>query len=431
MLLLISLALAQDAPDVLADTAGAIDIISAPTDAQTTDLFYRGMGAPTIVRDGETYVLFFETQLHPDSFDQLSADVSGCGNARVWGIGRATSNDGITWDVDDNLVIEPAGPGSYDGCVVAQPEVSFNGERYDIWYKAEQQQAPCPDGQDPPSWGCDSQVGVGHATSTDGITWERSDQPAINIEGSFGYPRVTQVDGQWTLFLSVLPDFLAYTATEPDGPWTPNAFPAVTPGDVEWARAEVIRPSLLCDTEVDADGNDTYGYRLWTMGRATQEAVDIHLGRLTSADGLVWDVETPNPVLTWNQTTGEDWRAIDVLRTDIGDVLYYSRRDLTQTPVKRRIGVAWTTPTNDWSAATFFANLCPAPLIDDPEGTETPEGTDDTSDSLPIDPCEEDPESEECVQEKNCGCQSSPSPVSGFALGVVLFGLLRTRRRRG
>jgi MYXO-CTERM domain-containing protein len=148
-------------------------------------------------------------------------------------------------------------------------------------------------------------------------------------------------------------------------------------------------------------------------------------------------VETPNAVHTWDEPTRDDCRAVDVQRTDNGHVLYYTRRDMPQTPVKRRIGVAWTTPTNDWSSAIFYDNLCPVPEIDDPEGTDIPEGTEapedtgDTSDPIPVDPCEADPESDECEEEASCGCQSSPSPMSGFALGVALFGLLRTRRRRG
>lgn len=428
--MLLALALAATAQDltVYSDEAGPIDIIAAPAEATDDQLFFRGMGAPTILHDGTQFVLYFETQLQPAAFDLLGVDVSACGNARVWGIGRATSPDGLDWTVDSNLILEPRGAGHFDACVIAQPEVLFDGETYHLWYKAEQERTPCPEGEDPSPFGCEPGTGVGYAWSTDGINWTGSDTPAIALSGSFGYPRVTQIEEQYIMVTSVIPSIDLYTADDPAGPWTlSESSPIVQPGLASWMQAEVVRPTLLCDEDRDINGDPEYGYTMWVEGRDTVENPTYSLGRMFSTDGDIWAVGTDSPYIAWDSTTGDDWRAMDAIRTESGaEILFYSRRDLSQTPVRRRIGVAWTSEGSDWSAETFLNNTCGIvePIDTSDPGTDDP-GTEDPGTGVDTDTAD----TGEFVG-GGCKCDGTGAPSSALGLSGLLFGLLAVRRRR-
>ena len=265
MLLVLALAHAQDSLPPWSQDERPVELLFAPEGAPDTDLFFRGMGSPTITTDGSEFVLYFETQLTPEAAAELDTDISGCGNARVWGIGRATSPDGTLWSVDDDLVLPPRGGDAWDGCVVAQPEVMFDGEAWHLWYKSEQVREPCPEGGEASEWGCERATGIGYATSSDGVAWTRSDAPAIDppVGGLYGYPRVT-VDGEeWQLVLSVLPNIELFTADAPEGPWMAEpGGPILAPGGADWASGEVLRPSSLC-----ADADDGTETTLYVVGR--------------------------------------------------------------------------------------------------------------------------------------------------------------------
>lgn len=109
-----------------------------------------GIGSPTVVwdPDQDLFVMFFETQLGPPTVD--------C-NAGEWGIGAASSANGIDWDVWPFPVISPT-PGTPYACVAAHPTVVLDGGVYDLWFKAEQGlNASGP-------WGAAQYSGVSHAT---------------------------------------------------------------------------------------------------------------------------------------------------------------------------------------------------------------------------------------------------------------------------
>ncbi len=121
------------------------------------DFTANGVGSPAVVwdPDQQLYVMLFESRL-------------GGGDATCtwgpWGIGVATSADGISdWTVWPDVVIEP-GPDLYRRCVAAHPAVLYDQGTYRIWFKAHQGNNACADGDLP--WGCERISGVGYAEGT-------------------------------------------------------------------------------------------------------------------------------------------------------------------------------------------------------------------------------------------------------------------------
>lgn len=137
-------------------------------------------------------------------------------------------------------------------------------------------------------------VGVGYATSTDGIHWERQvEQPLFRVgdlypSGEFENLFVTSVlveaDGTWVLYYYTLaggsftgPQTIGRaTAPSPTGPWTADPEPALEPGpegawdDVQVGSADVHR------TED--------GYVMYYDGMGD----DSMIGMATSPDGVHW-----------------------------------------------------------------------------------------------------------------------------------------------
>ncbi|MBC8401813.1 MAG: T9SS type A sorting domain-containing protein [Candidatus Marinimicrobia bacterium] len=103
-------------------------------------------------------------------------------------IGYATSTDGITWDKHSEPVLVRGEPGSWYAGLHGVFTVLPNPDGYDMWYCA------CRDANE--------LYRIGHATSTDGITWYRDDPVvpvlALGPGGSF--------DEQITMAPCVRPD---------------------------------------------------------------------------------------------------------------------------------------------------------------------------------------------------------------------------------
>ena len=80
-------------------------------------------------------------------------------------IGYATSTDGINWvKYPGNPILDVGAPGSWDSRYVYYPDVIFNGSFYEMWYSG---------------WG-GSNIGIGYATSVDGIHWcKHADNPVL------------------------------------------------------------------------------------------------------------------------------------------------------------------------------------------------------------------------------------------------------------
>ncbi|OGD28228.1 MAG: hypothetical protein A2Y56_02770 [Candidatus Aminicenantes bacterium RBG_13_63_10] len=122
-------------------------------------------------------------------------------------LGYATSADGIHWTKHpDNPVFEPADPTEWDGYSVDEPDVHLIDGTYHMWYKGWKK----PYGV---AW-------IGHATSSDGIRWERDPNNPVLITGN-----------------------------------APGA----------WDNFQIYRPRILLETDADRLGRTVY--KMWYSGR--------------------------------------------------------------------------------------------------------------------------------------------------------------------
>ena len=152
---------------------------------------------PSVILDGSTYKMWYDG-----------------GDA----VGYATSADGITWEKHEEPVLTGSA-GAWDEGGVSSSTVILEGETYKMWYSG---------------IGA-SDYAIGYATSADGITWEKHEEPVLEKEG-------------------------------------------------EWDEYGVFGPSVLYNGEE---------YEMWYSGIG---ASDYAIGYATSADGIVWE-KHEGPVL--------------------------------------------------------------------------------------------------------------------------------------
>jgi len=111
----------------------------------------------------------------------------GVGIQGKYRIGYATSPDGSVWtkDIANNPVLTEGTSGMWDDYGVVPGTVMYNGSEYRIWYSG------CVD---------DYRWRVGHATSTDGITWTRDPYNPVLDYGTLGSWDYQQAWGASVLF---------------------------------------------------------------------------------------------------------------------------------------------------------------------------------------------------------------------------------------
>lgn len=116
-------------------------------------------------------------------------------------IGHAVSDDGIAWTRRPGPVLVPGAPGRWDEAVVSHVNVLRAGARYHLFYHASSLAdiAAC----DPPNPPCSAYTpgSVGHATSEDGLNWQRGERALIDRAASadhaffVGGPTAVLADG--------------------------------------------------------------------------------------------------------------------------------------------------------------------------------------------------------------------------------------------
>ena len=128
-----------------------------------------GVGAPTVIKDGSTYKMWF----------------GGSDKGKWWQIGYATSTDGINWTkYSSNPVLTYGFSGSWNYWGVDAPSVVKDGSTYHMLYIGMKSK---------------NEGGIGYATSTDGINWtEASDNP--HFSRSYRYESETVNVGHPFLF---------------------------------------------------------------------------------------------------------------------------------------------------------------------------------------------------------------------------------------
>lgn len=401
-------------------------------EAQPGSIYENGVGSPTVAYDraADTWVMFFETRFgEPDEV---------CRDGR-WGIGRATSPDGLTWTVDPTYAIEPE-PGTFYDCVVAHPTVLFDGTTWKLWFKAQQANDACDDtGLAPPDWGCNAVTGVGSATSTDGVDFTIDPFPALNL-GSFGFPSVTEVDGVLRMLLAYSNDrsdlYEVWESVSIDDgiTWTTPEL-VIQPGFAPWVQDEIFNPAVTCD------GRDAFPYTLWAGGRDTEpdggrRLLTAGLGRAFSTDGVRWPWDASNPWIVWDldpvppDVTQRDWRHWDAVRIDEDFLLFFSQKDESD---RNRVGLAYTysTQQSGFDTRRLSNRICSTTARPGDTGD-----TDDTADTgvvtdtdRPVDTDTDGPDAgpRPGGPEDGCACDASGAAPVGL---LALLPLAWRRRRR-
>lgn len=130
------------------------------------DFDVNGVLYPSVIATDEGYVMYY----------------TGSDSRNRESIGMATSTDGIAWE-KQGMVLEP---GSREGHDFLVNEVIYDGEQWVMAYKT-------------------SRSSIGLATSTDGLTWERSESNPIARASdlgfaALGYISLLQVDDAYVVY---------------------------------------------------------------------------------------------------------------------------------------------------------------------------------------------------------------------------------------
>jgi len=221
-------------------------------------------------------------------------------------IGYATSVDGMNWSKDSsNPILTPGNTGTWEAGAVGTPTVILDGSEYKMWYAASMTNPP-------------TQIRIGYATSTDGISWQKDilNNPVLDL-GSSG-----EWDDYWVTQPTVVKDGSTYKmwytgsrlpigterigyAISPDGinwtkyddPSTPNAPFAESDPVLEvtagaWDQFYVFQPCVIINSS---------NFEMWYAGN---NGSIQSIGHATSLDGIIWDKDTLNPVMT-KSTSGQ------------------------------------------------------------------------------------------------------------------------------
>ncbi len=146
----------------------------------------------------------------------------------------------IDWEkASGNPVLDPGPSGAWDDGFVGIPSILFDGNTYHMWYA-----------------GRNNIQRIGYATSPNGITWTKYDDPTTT------------------------------------GPFFAESDPVLNPGQPgAWDEKQATAPFvLLCDTT----------YHMWYRGKDyTSNEGPPSIGHATSKDGINWEKDTlNNPVLS-------------------------------------------------------------------------------------------------------------------------------------
>jgi len=194
-------------------------------------------------------------------------------------------------------------PGEFDSDNAQHPSIVVNDNQYHMWYSG---------------YGGGNGSRVGYAVSDDGISWIRHDGPVLqtgtgddwdnySVQGT----SVLYDDSTWHMWYTGLKDGdlsttqIGYATSTDKIKWTKyENNPVLGPGaSGKWDQMWVGWPEVLL-----IDGI----YHMWYTGR---DGSLNQIGHATSTDGISWEKDPMNPVLTAG-TTGA-WDDINVWNPDV------------------------------------------------------------------------------------------------------------------
>ncbi len=227
------------------------------------------LASDAMVMDDGTWVMYFYTW---NTFSGTGADGA---------IGRATAKEPIgPWTPDTEPVLNPGSEGSWDDLRVSSPRVVKTDTGYTMYYSGSQK-----------SNGIYTRIGM--ATSTDGITWTKYDDPAttdtlysesdpILATGDkqifIGQPMVQQTPDGWTMIYRVVTSpghmLLGYTTSKDGIRWTYD------PKIVIWKPTDIPKSNGFWYTAFVYHDDTYYLYVEGGIGQHTQIYAATHKGSL-------------------------------------------------------------------------------------------------------------------------------------------------------
>jgi len=220
----------------------------------------------------------------------------------------------IKWTKYPDPVLDPGPSGSWDDGFLAFSKVIYKDNIYRMWYAGARGQ---------------TFNSIGYATSSNGITWTKYNDPAttntlyaesdpVLIAGQEGEWDDAVVSCPYVLFLDSMYHMWYGGSTDPslhlasighaistDGiNWQKDTLnnPVLSKGlDGTWDDTWVFGPFVLY-----IDGTFHMWYNAWN-GTAHQ----IRIGHATSPDGISWDRDPNNPVLSFGYSQDWDYPRVD------------------------------------------------------------------------------------------------------------------------
>jgi len=192
-----------------------------------------------------------------------------------YGIGYATSSDGITWTKHPGNPVLSPGTAVWNNAGVFHPFVVFEGGTYRMWLRS--------DGND----GSGDAPTMAYATSPDGIawTWHTNYLFARDWEDWMWRPDVLHQGSSYYMWYSVwrLNEAHISYATSSDGlAWAKHGSPVLSGTDGEWDDDFVADPFVYFDGSI---------YTMWYDD-------DTAIGVVTSTNGITWTKFLTGPILT-------------------------------------------------------------------------------------------------------------------------------------
>jgi hypothetical protein len=272
-------------------------VLEAPEDGP----FASGVNAPTVDWDGQKqrYVMFFESP--------LSASELATGCRTGWRIGRATSEDGLTWDIDPDPMIEPEA-GTRWSCAASQPAVVRDGHDWYLLFAMED---------------TSHQTGIALAHARDGEHFDVVAAPAI--EGPHvGMPTVGLSDGLLQVVYVHAPDLAVATLDPETGEVIDGDVALTAASGPSWADNWLVTPALACAKHE--------GWSLVYAGFDDAAATTRAYAVAGSDDGWTWSFDEAFDA-------DSDLTHVDVTLAGDEVLLWYSA---TADDGRKAIGLAWT-----------------------------------------------------------------------------------------
>lgn len=211
----------------------------------------------------------------------------GFGGEPQSGIGYAESSDGQQWErPTSSPVLDVGESGTWDEEAVSLPSViSIDGE-YKMWYVGVSDALT---------------MAIGLATSADGISWIKSSANPVLVGGEVGSwdsggvrdPTVIFHGGAYRMWYSNEGEILRIgTATSPDGiTWTKLNEPVLEPGPSDsWDHQGLFGPTVFYNQE---EGR----YEMWYAAWEGTSHPTNRFGRAFSLDGIEWAKDARNPLM--------------------------------------------------------------------------------------------------------------------------------------